>query len=382
MSALAKEKSSSQKHVVVVLSPLISGEELPSWWGPLFNAACNPSVFLSPAWLESWLEVYGGEFEGVWVRWEDGGMVIGGCLLVTRKSWKWGIPIKTISLNATGESARRIPAAEYNDVLHFAGYEAAIAIDLARVVRTMRWSRLSISGYTKDALVGRLVLHLSAAAKKTTEMKVNFVNFTAFSGNEFESSLVGKSGSQIRRNRRLLESTYGKFEVVRARDIDEAMKFFSELAILHNNRWKKRGQQGSFSSAAIVDFHHRLIARLWPLGAIDLIAIRNSKKLIGYLYNFTTENKVYFFQSGLSYEVGSNRSPGLFAHALCIEDYRIKGYAEYDFLAGEGQYKRTLARMERSMYWTIIYRDSKLPRLLLWARRMKTKLSNPNSSPR
>ena len=125
MSALEKVKSSSQKHVIVVLSPLISGEGLPSWWGPLFNAACNPSVFLSPAWLESWLEVYGGEFEGVWVRWEDGGMVIGGCLLVTRKSWKWGILIKTISLNATGESTRRIPAAEYNDVLHFAGYENA-----------------------------------------------------------------------------------------------------------------------------------------------------------------------------------------------------------------------------------------------------------------
>ena len=376
MRATLKEyEGPSKKHIIAVISQFVVGAGLPSWWRSLFDSSCNASVFLSPAWLESWLEVYGEEFEGVWVRWEVGGMVIGGCLLVTRTLWNWGIPIKATFLNATGESTRRVPAAEYNDILHLPGYETAIAIDLGSVLQTMRWSRLSILGYKKDTLAERLVSHLPAAAKTIVEVRANFVDLAALTDNDFESSLAGKAGSNIRRNRKLFEKTYGKFEVVRAESLDEAMRFFAELAALHNARWQKKGQGGSFSSEAVVDFHQRLIARLWPLGAVDLVSVRASQKVAGYLYNFTAENKVYFFQSGFVYEDGSKRSPGLLTHALCIEDYRLKGYSEYDFLAGEGQYKRTLAKQERSLFWTVIYRDAGWPRLLVWARCIKHRLS-------
>ena len=367
----------SEKHVVAVVSPLMAGSNLPNWWGPLFKTCHNPSVFVSPAWLESWLEVYGGDFKGCWVRWESGGIVVGGCLLVTRTIWKWAIPMKTVFLNATGVSERRTPMAEYNDILHLAGYEAAIVADVARVLQAQSWSLLSIPGYKKDALVADLILHLPTAGKTTDEKKASFVNLTALGEIEFEASLAGKSGSSIRRNRRLYEKAYGNLEVARAQNIEEAMRFFNELAVLHNARWRKKGQGGSFSSAAVVDFHRRLIGRLWPLGEVDLVCVHASERVFGYLYNFTTENKIYFFQSGFAYEDGVKLSPGLLTLTICIEEYRVKGYSEFDLLAGESQYKRVLAKHERSLYWTVIYRDALWPRLLWLARRLKWKLESP-----
>ena len=369
-------ETATGKHVVAVVSPLVVGAGAPGWWEPLFKTCRNPSVFLSPAWMESWLEVYGLEFEGSWVRWESSGIVVGGCLFVTRRVWKWAVPMKTIFLNATGESVHRTPMAEYNDILHLAGYEAAIATDAVRVLRAQRWSLLSIVGYEKNALVTRLVSGLPAAAIETDERKANFVDLAALVNIEFETSLAGKAGNHIRRNRRLYETAYGNFEVVRARDLEEAMRFFADLVGLHTTRWGKKGKGGSFSSEAVVDFHRRLIGRLWPVGGVDLVSVRAAGKVVGYLYNFTTENKVYFFQSGFSYEHGSKRSPGLLTHALCIEDYRLKGYSEYDLLAGEAQYKRALARNERSLYWTVIYRDVSWPRIVLSAVKLKGKVEN------
>ena len=146
---------------------------------------------------------------------------------------------------------------------------------------------------------------------------------------------------------------------------------------MHYARWRKKGQGGSFSSAAVVDFHRRLIGRLWPLGEVDLVCVHAGEKVFGYLYNFTTENKIYFFQSGFAYEEGVKLSPGLLTLAICIEVYRVKGYSEFDLLAGESQYKRVLAKQERSLFWTVIYRNALWPRLLWLARRLKWKLESP-----
>ena len=152
--------------------------------------------------------------------------------------------------------------------------------------------------------------------------------------------------------------------------------FFSELAALNNARWRAKGQVSTFSNEAIVDFHQRLIGRLWPSGTVDLVSVRTNDKVVGYLYNFTTENKVYIFQTGFAYEDGSKLSPGTLTHALCIEHYRLRGYSEYDFLAGEALYKRALAKHERSLYWTVVFRDAAWTRLLLLARRFQSRLAN------
>ena len=215
-----------QLHVKAIISPFVASADLPYWWEPLFRSCRNPSIFLSGAWIQTWLEVYGADFEAQWLRWEHNGVVVGGCLLVTRMTWKWLLPMRSLYLNATGETWRRTPFAEYNDILHLPGYEEQVAKDAARLVQTMRWSRFHVFGYQQGALVSLLISRLPAAAVDNITRKANFIDFAGVGGREFEASLAGKGGSHIRRNRRLYEAAYGKFEVTIARNLEEAMLFF------------------------------------------------------------------------------------------------------------------------------------------------------------
>lgn len=365
MGAADGEKSAAQLQLQAVVSPLAAGARVPSWWEPLFRSSHNGSIFSSTIWIQTWLDVYGDEYQGQWVHWQHDGRVVGGCLLVTRMTWPWMMPMRSLFLNATGQSSRRTPLAEYNDILHLPGFDAQIATDAARIVREMRWSRFHMLGYQNGALVSRLISQLPLAAINDTVKKANFADLALITEVNYESTLSGKVGSHIRRNRRLYEKEYGVFEVVTARGLDEAMHYFDEMATLHNARWASKGEEGSFSSADVMMFHRQLIGRLWAERSVDLICVRSNAKIIGYLYNFILEKKVYVFQTGFVYEEGSKLSPGLMTHALSIEHYRQKGFAECDFLAGEALYKRSLARHNRSLHWTVAYRDTRWTRFLL-----------------
>jgi len=100
--------------------------------------------------------------------------------------------------------------------------------------------------------------------------------------------------------------------------------------------------------------HRRLIRRLWTTHGVSLVYVGNERAVIGYLYSFTSEAKVYYFQSGFAYQDGCKLSPGLFAHCLAIEHYRKRGLLEYDFLAGDMRYKRSLANACRTLQWATV----------------------------
>lgn len=369
-----------QPRLEAVTSPLAPDAGVPAWWEELFHAACNRSVFLSRDWMQSWLEVYERDFDGVWVRWEHRGATVGGCLLLTRVVWRGGVPMRSLFVNATGEAGERTPLAEYNDVLHVGGHELAIAADLARIVRAMRWSRLLLSGHREGSLLGRLARLVPAALVEHDPRPAPYVDLASLPAS-FEATLNGKGGSQIRRNTRLYEKEHGPCRVTVADSLEQAMHFFEDLSILHRTSWESRGHSGSFSSNAVRDFHRRLIRRLWRQQAVDLVRVGNEQAVIGYLYNFTSEAKVYYFQSGFAYRDGCKLSPGLLTHCLAIEHYRQRGWREYDFLAGDVRYKRSLANECRALHWTVVYRDRAWVRFLLWLRAMRGRLATRPDAP-
>ena len=79
MGAAHGGKSAAQLQAVV--SPLVSGARVPSWWEPLFRSSDNASIFSSTIWMQTWLDVYGDAYKGQWVHWQHDGRVVGGCLL-------------------------------------------------------------------------------------------------------------------------------------------------------------------------------------------------------------------------------------------------------------------------------------------------------------
>lgn len=344
---------------------------LPQWWAPLYEASCNRSIFLSGAWLQCWLEVYGDDFEGFWVRWEDNGVVVGGCLLLARTISRSCVRLRTLYLNATGEARARTPLAEFNAVLHLTGFDAVIAADLACLLAEMPWDRLLICGHEDSGILGSLIPGLPAALVERELEPAPFVDLAAIAGASFEASLSGNTRGQVRRSQRLYEQRSGPVTIERASTREQALQYFHELTRLSNARWRAKGETGSFSSPAVLDFHQRLLACSWSRQGIDLICIRAGTEVVGYLYNFTDRGKVYFFQSGFAYAAGAKLKPGLLTHFLAIEYYAGQGFQEYDFLAGDARYKRSLAKRHRDLFWTVVYRDRPSMRFLLRIRRLK-----------
>jgi hypothetical protein len=92
---------------------------------------------------------------------------------------------------------------------------------------------------------------------------------------------------------------------------------------------------------------------------------------------------VYAFQSGFRYEEDSRIKPGLVCHALALARYADEGALEYDFLAGDGQHKRSLATGTRTLTWTTLLRDSAWLRAASWLReRLSALRPRPSGAPK
>jgi len=367
--------------VAATVVPLVAKEGVPHWWGPLFQRSRTRSVFLSEAWMQSWLDVYAHDFSGWWIRWQDGDTIVAGCLLLRRVVWKQFIPLRTLYINATGEASERTPLAEFNDILCRPGYEQAVAIDFSALLGTMSWDRLLLSGHEHNAVVSAIIAKLPATAVEVDSRPAWYVDIAALPTGRFDASLAGKVGSHIRRNTRLFEKQFGDLGLVTATSLDEAMHYFRDLSVLHNARWRSKGQDGSFSSNSVVRFHECLIRRLWPEQAVDMVRVSGGLQVIGYLYNFTSENKVCVFQTGFVYGSDTRLSPGLLTHTMSIEHYRQRGFREYDLLAGDAPYKRALAGCNRALHWTVVYRDTLWMRLVLALRALKSRLAKHRRTP-
>jgi hypothetical protein len=287
-----------------------------------------------------------------------------------------GVPLRSVFLNATGMAAAPTPLSEYNDVLHLGAFREAIVADLARVLVQRPWSRCFLSGYEEGSVCAELAQRVGAAEVECETRAAPYVEMPSLGDRPFDTSLTGSTGTQVRKNRRVYEGQFGPLSVQPAANLDEGLRFFDEMTRLHLVRWEAQGESTTLASQAVLDFHRRLIARLWPQGRVELLRVGGADKAIGYLYNYLFQGKVFFFQSGFDYALDPARSPGVLTHALAIEHYRCRGLQEYDFLAGDARYKRSLANRCRDLHWAVLYKDQLWARAFLFGRRMWARLSS------
>lgn len=362
-----------------VVDPLVSAVSLAPWWSTLFEASGRGSVFLSPAWTQTWIEHYGAAFDGQWVRWEVDGRVVAGGLLLERKVPVKGLPLRTLYLNATGDAPVPTPFPEYNDLLCVPGHEAAVLDDLAAWLRSRAWSRLRLCGHEAGSVAEGVLLRLPGRSIERDCKPSRYVNLQQLGERPFETAVPGKAGTHVRRNLREYRERLGDLQVTRPQSLPDALQAFEAMRQLHLARWKDRVETTTLSDAGVVAFHRTLIERLWPTGQVEVLRVGSATEAIGYLYNFIVGGKVFVFQTGFAYEASSKWSPGLLTHTLAIEYYRARGLREYDLLSGDALYKRTLANGVRDLYWTVLYRDTAWIRALLAARKLRDRLAKKSA---
>ena len=318
--------------------------------------------FLSWGWISTWINSLVGKADVRFVvGFQQDEPVVSFFVGVVSKKTFGVFPSRTLSLNSTGSSYFDELYIEYNGILKDPSIQMSID-DLIIAVENISWNEFLLPGLAFSFI--NETNGLIASEKKSAWVLVDEespacgVNLeqVRISDLDYLRLISSNKRSQIRRSIKEYEKN-GKIEVVEAKNAQQARELFSEMVILHQKEWQSRGRAGAFSNEYLLQFHNELISSRFDAGEIQILKIFSANMVIGILYNFIFNGRVYFYQSGLNYLPGNIYRPGMVSHYFSIMHNAKNGLMYYDFLAGDAAYKTSLATDSQPVYWLRLFRS-------------------------
>ena len=290
------------------------------------------SFFLSWAWISAWLSLCRLDASYRLLCARRKGNVVG--LAIFRQV---GFELY---LHQCGDSVLDSVFIEYNGFLVTdAAVREAMFTFLAR---TRGWSTLHIAGADRATAEAALDTELHDGVRRRI---CPWIDLEALAPglDGYLGVLSANTRQQIRRSLRLCMDM--RLEVVRRENAAPAL---AQLQALHESAWLQRnGTRGAFACAHFAPF----IRTLAQSPGVDLLRVTAGGECVGILLNFTHAGHVYAYQSGLNYTDDNRFKPGLMSHAMAVAHYREQGMHAYHFMAGEGQYKRSLGTKTEELAW-------------------------------
>lgn len=354
-------------------------EILEAEWRAL-EARAQPSFFTSWCWIGTFLAALPRTrslslLRGL-IRGETVALAILGTQLIRRRGF---IRSQALFLNEDGHPTRDM-AIEHNGILIATDCEAASNPALIEwFASTPDADELCINGSTKllpSELINRHGLAISLTTKPSYSLDLR--QLPDADGN-LDTVLSSNARQQLRRSLRYFEKI-GRLRLQKARSLNEAQAFFTDLKKLHCASWEKRGVRHSFMSPFFEAFHRLLIERTFAQGCIELVQVSAGSYVIGYLYNFRFGDRIYAYQSGFSYDLGNR--PGVITHALAIQDSYRSGALIYDFLAGRNQLKESFSTDCAAMHWETLQHPRLAFQLEKLARQVRHRFTAPSDGPK
>lgn len=248
-------------------------------------------------------------------------------------------------LGETGDPEYDSPWIEQNGVLTEAGREAELT---ALCLRAVRNHDIVISGL--DAGILPVVARSSGLIRTIRDQRAPFADLRGMAG-DFLATRSANTRQQVRRSDRYFERN-GPIRVNRAASAAEALAAFAAMAVLHQASWTARNRPGCFARPFFRRFHRALIETAESTGEVALLTVSNNENTVGILYNFLHRRRMLAYQSGFGYDPTTNQAkPGLTSHAAAIRWALFQPIDYYDFLAGDGRYKRSLATGTARQFW-------------------------------
>lgn len=262
---------------------------------------------------------------------------------------------RSLTLNAVGsDEFDALLWIEYNKMLGETNIQAVFSQFLEAYPNG--WDELFIPGLDAQSELGKQLLAQSFKGLQFYDEQVipaYFVDLKQVRDNQNNLIPILKSStrSQIRRSYKLYRER-GEISLECANSVDRAIEIFNELMTLHQKSFMGRQRTSHFASEQTQDFHHQLIRERFDYGEIQMLRIGYGEEVIGCLYNFVFQGRVYFFQSGMCYEKDNRLKPGYMCHVEAIQFNAAQGHAMYDFLAGTERFKVSLSNgQHNNMIW-------------------------------
>jgi CelD/BcsL family acetyltransferase involved in cellulose biosynthesis len=269
------------------------------------------------------------------------------------------VRLRRVYLNCAGEDEADSTCIEYNSLAALPEAAAAVEQALIELLRGRRWDELYLPGMSAGATLARAVGTLGVSA--TQESPCHYVDLHAVRAGAggYEAAMSAHCRKHIRRSQRYFERASGACVLHVAHTRAEAAAMLATLVELHEASWQRRGHAGAFASTSFLQFHRRLVESTFEQGRIMLAVLRAGDEPIGALYNFVYRGRVYVYQTGFIQPRDAQIRPGYLTHYLAVRHcLEAAPLAEYDFLAGDSIYKRSLATAARPLQWVTVRRRS------------------------
>ncbi len=332
MRAPAPEPSAAGIAVVDHHDPERLGQ-LRDEWRALFDAAAEPSPFLSWEWLHSWWRAFGRRRRSWILEARDrSGRLAGALALSSRPGLVGARRWQLVGNGVTG--------ADGLDVLARAGEAAAVrgAIAHALAAAVARWDVMDLEdlpcGSATVAALRNAVLPRGVRA----QVERGFVCPAFAVRGTFEEHLgrIRRRETFGRRVRWLARQPGYRVEV--ATTPEEAPDAMEDFLRLHRLRWAEEGGSYGIPPGPVEDFHREVAPLLAGRGWLRLYRLLVEGNAIAAVYGIEIGRRFYYYQSGWD-PAWSARSPGIVLVGRTVEDAYARGLADYDFLRGTEPYK-------------------------------------------
>lgn len=344
---------------IEIVKDMAGFEGLRPAWSELLERSATKEPTLDHGWMLAWWRVFGPlggrRLRIVAVR--DRERLVGVVPLLLRTHWYLpGLPYRRLELLGSGEPQEDEICSDYIGIVAEKGAEAAVVRAFTRALfdRSLfdDWDELVMPSMAGEGRVPALLRE--ALRDRGIETVIETTNQCPYiplpkSFDAYLNALSSSRRSWLNRTLRDVEKL-GKVEFACARTREQLAQGRKILESLHRERWSENGNgAGVFGSPRFCAFHDEVMPMLFDRGALDLLWLAVDGEPIAALYNIAWNGKTYFYQSGRRLDVPKNVRPGIAIHALAIKRAIELGHSEYDFLAGESQYKLKLALERRPL---------------------------------
>jgi CelD/BcsL family acetyltransferase involved in cellulose biosynthesis len=335
---------------------------LRSAWEDLLDRSATSEPTLHPAWLLPWWNVFGSEGgrELRVVTFHEAGRLIGLAPLTMRPyRYRRTIPFRRLESMASGEAAEDETCSDYLGIVADGDREPAVCEAFASALAKGdlgACDELVIPAMNGEAALPRLLqraLGVRGFRVSLDETAVCAYIALPKTWDEYLAALKQNKRGQLRKSLRAFEEwAGGPPEIVRAENSRQLEEQRRILIALHEQRWAgadPSGAGGVFNSRTFTAFHEEAMRELLAVGALDLGSMQVRGEAIAAFYNLRWRGKIYFYQAGRKLDVPQSVRVGVTMHAYLIRAAIESGLREYDFLAGDSQYKMSLATATRPL---------------------------------
>ncbi len=309
---------------------------LSRYWKDPENNLIWPSVFVLPAWMDVWAQVFSpsGNTEFLIRTVRQGNSIIGIAPLMLRDDAAMFI----------GDTS----VCDYQDFITAPGREADFCSAILDDMRQKGIKEMELKHVRPDSVV---IKTLAPLAESLGYQVVAFPENVSYemdlpgSFDEYLEGLTSKQRHEVRRkHRRMLESGEIEYRTVTDSTAEpEVMDDFFRMFV------ESRQDKADFLTDQMRSFFRLLADAMSSIGLLKLGVLVLDDRPVAQIISFDYNNCIYLYNSGYDPDYTS-LSVGLLSKILAIKDSIERGKSRFDFLKGAEVYKGHLGGHEIPLY--------------------------------